>query len=101
MLAGVTAPVTLCVLVWGHEGRHDDLAAYEDEVLALLPEHGGELRQRLRSTTPGEGPYEVHVLWLPSQEALEAFAADPRRQRLAQQRVESMAHFEVIHVEPV
>ena len=33
-------PRTLCVLLWAHHGAQAALAAYEDRVLRLMPEHG-------------------------------------------------------------
>jgi hypothetical protein len=36
-------PIHLCALLWEQPGRGHDLAAFEDEVLALLSEHGGRL----------------------------------------------------------
>ena len=32
--------ITLCVLLWATDGGHDELVAYEDDVLELLPDHG-------------------------------------------------------------
>jgi len=31
----------LCCLLWAVPGQADAMSAYEDAVLALLPEHGG------------------------------------------------------------
>ena len=45
-------------------------------VLALLPEHGGRLERRLRSS---DGTLEVHVVAFPSARAWEAYRDDPRR----------------------
>lgn len=52
--------------------------AYEDAVLPLLTEHGGELRQRLVSP---DGTTEVHVLRFADRAAFEAYAAAPERAR--------------------
>ena len=44
------AEVRPCCLLWAHDGHEADLRAYEDEVLALVPETGGELWIPLPST---------------------------------------------------
>ena len=41
--------LTLCVLLWARPGAADALAAYEDQVLNLVPKHGGQVLQRARS----------------------------------------------------
>lgn len=60
-----------------------DLAAfdsYEDRVLPLLAEHGGELLFRVRRT---DNEHELHVLRFASADHLESYRADPRRMALA------------------
>jgi len=52
---------------------------YETQVLALLGKHGGELLERLRSTNE---KCEVHLLYFPDADALDAFRADPARAAL-------------------
>lgn len=55
--------------------------AFEDEVLALLPEHGARLifRGTRRKGQPETEPLEFHVLWFPGQPSLDRFLADERR----------------------
>ena len=43
-------PLTLCVLLWSVDGQEGHLSAYEDEVLALVPEYGGTVLSRVRRT---------------------------------------------------
>jgi len=93
--------LTLCVLLWSHDDEEESLAAYEDAVLALLPDHGASLRSRVRRSEAGEGPLEVQVIELPDETALEAYLADPRRTALAAQRDRSVARTELFRVEPV
>ncbi len=50
--------------------------AYEAAVLALIPEHGGKVEARVRTT---DGRREVHPIAFPSAAAFDAFKADPRR----------------------
>ncbi len=40
--------VTLCVLLWAHEGHEDAARDYEDLVLRLIPDHGGPGDRRCR-----------------------------------------------------
>jgi uncharacterized protein (DUF1330 family) len=55
--------------------------AFEDEVLALLPDHGAKtlFRGHRQAGESEELPVEFHVLWFPSSEALDAYLKDPRR----------------------
>ncbi len=49
---------------------------FESAVLPLMPNYGGKLERRLRSA---DGRIEVHMLSFPSQQALDAYRADPVR----------------------
>jgi uncharacterized protein (DUF1330 family) len=58
-------------------------------VLALLGDHGGQLRARIQCT---DGPWtEVQLIEFVSRQALEDFQQDPRRLALSALRDESMA----------
>ncbi|MHA7984213.1 hypothetical protein ACX9R5_00275, partial [Rathayibacter sp. CAU 1779] len=77
--------VVLCVTLWPNPGFEEELVAYEDGVLALLPEHGSRVVARVR-TLPGgaasEGvvpPFETQIIELPDDAALESYMRDPRR----------------------
>jgi len=94
----VTA-VTLCVLLWAQPGTSDGLVAYEDKVLSFVPEHGGRVLQRARSSGTGGQPLEVQLLEFPSARALDAYMADERRQALAGERARVVARTDVIEVE--
>src|SRR5680860_108138 len=77
-------PIHLCVLLWEHPGRGHDLAAFEDEVLALLSEHGGRLISRHVVIERDDGdPLEVQVIEMPDEEALTGYVHGPVRARLA------------------
>lgn len=75
-------------------------AAYEEEVLPLLADHGARLDARLRAAG---GQVELHVLWFPGEEALAAYRADPRRAAHADLLADSRAVTELfpLPVEPV
>ena len=92
-------PLTLCVLLWAHPGAEEALTAYEDQVLALVPDHGGRVIQRARSSGAGGYPLEIHLLEFPSPQALDAYVADGRRQALAEDRDRAIAKTEVIEVD--
>ena len=90
--------LTLCCLLWAHPGTEADLVAYEDRVLALLPEHGIDLIVRAIGDGAGVRPIETHVYRLPGQAALDAYIADPRRTALADERDRVIARTELFPV---
>jgi uncharacterized protein (DUF1330 family) len=116
-------PRTLCVLLWAQPGAQAALTAYEDRVLRLVPEHGGRVVHRAQNSgaqgarnsavqgarnsavqrAPGGGgdghPAEIQFLDFPSQTALDAYMADPRRTALAADRDQAVARTEIIDVE--
>ncbi|HEU5487131.1 MAG TPA: hypothetical protein VFU98_19675 [Microlunatus sp.] len=95
-------PLTLCVLLWSVDGQEDRLAAYEDEVLDLIPEYGGAVVSRVqRVGSDREQPYEVQVIELPDQRSLDGYLVDPRRTSLAELRDEVVERTEIIPVRPV
>ncbi|MFF2620785.1 DUF1330 domain-containing protein [Oerskovia jenensis] len=96
-------PLTLCVLLWAVDGQVDSLARYEDDVLALVPLHGGRVTSRVRAV-PGEDPSlptEVQVIEMPDDAALAAYMADPARVALADVRDRVVARTQIVRVEPV
>jgi uncharacterized protein (DUF1330 family) len=96
---GSVMSLTLCVLLWARPGAADALAAYEDQVLDLVPEHGGQVLQRARgSGEPGQ-PLEIQFLEFPSAAALDEYMADGRRTALAHVRDHAIARTQVINVE--
>ena len=91
--------VTLCVLLWAHPGRAADLSSYEDQVLGLLAEHGGQVIQRARTVAGnGDEPAEVQLLRFRSEAALDGFMRDARRAALAGQRDAAIARTDVLRV---
>lgn len=78
--------VQLCCLLWACEGLEAALTAYEDRVLALIPEHGGEVVTRARNAGDGGEPDEVQFYRFPSQASLDSYLGDPRRLALASER---------------
>ena len=96
-------PIHLCVLLWEQPGRGDDLAAFEDHVLALLPEHGGRLISRHVVMERDEGdPFEVHLIEMPDEEAISDYLRDPVRVDLARTRDREaiIARTQLLRVEP-
>ena len=72
--------ITVLVVAHMPSGGVADFARYEDAVLPLLRDHGGELQRRLRSE---DGTTEVHLVGFPSADAYVAYRADPRREEHA------------------
>lgn len=93
--------LTLCVLLWARPGTEDGLIAYEDEVLSLVPGHGGRVLQRARGSGADGQPLEIQLLSFPSAAALDAYMADNRRTALAAERDRVIARTDVIHVQLV
>ena len=91
--------LTLCVLLWARPGAADALAAYEDQVLDLIPQHGGQVLQRARGSGEAGQPLEIQFLEFPSAAALDEYMADDRRTALAHVRDHAIARTQVINVE--
>jgi uncharacterized protein (DUF1330 family) len=88
--------IALCVLLWATPGREEQLAEYEDRVLARLEAHGARLLIRV-SSIDGE-PTEMQVLEFPSEEALEAFQNDPERLSLTGLRAAAVMRTQITRV---
>ena len=71
------APLLLVQIVRVPAEGVADFQRYESLVLPLLPKYGGRLERRLRSA---DGQIEIHVVSLPSRDALDRYRADPERQ---------------------
>ncbi|MCA1005644.1 hypothetical protein LCL87_07940 [Rhodococcus hoagii] len=93
--------VSLCCLLWARSGQDDALIAYEDKVLALIPEHRGRVLQRVRTDGSGDQPLEIQMFEFESQEALDGYLGDERRLALADERDRVVARTELMHVTPV
>ncbi len=93
--------LTLCVLLWARPGAEDGLIAYEDQVLGLVPEHGGRVLQRARAGGADGQPTEIQFLEFPSAAALDVYMADDRRSALAAERDRVIARTDVIRVQLV
>ena len=93
--------LTFYVLLWAHPGTDDALIRYEDQVLALVPDHGGQILQRARSDGANGCPVEIQLVEFPSAQAFAAYMADERRTALAAQRDRAIARTELIPVRMV
>jgi len=92
--------LTLCVMLWAHDGAERELAAYEDAVLGLLGDHGARVISRARTLAVERGdPVEVQLLEFPSENALADFMVDERRAALADQREAAVARTQLLRVE--
>jgi uncharacterized protein (DUF1330 family) len=97
--------VVNCVLLWARPGMEAALSAYEDKVLRLVAEHGGQVLER-GTVLPGsqadsEPPTEVQLLEMPSETGLDAYMNDPRRLAMADERDAVIARTDVFRIRPV
>ena len=58
--------ISLCCLLWAHPGQEADLHAYEDRVLVLMPDHGGEVVARAKTGGEDGRSFSVPELLRPS-----------------------------------
>jgi hypothetical protein len=91
-LAGAVTGLLLVALV---ELVSEASAAYEDEVLALLPRHGGRLERRLT-----DGREEVQVIHFAAPEGRQAFLDDPDRLALRERYGAAVPATRVLEVTP-
>ncbi|GAA2454146.1 hypothetical protein [Agromyces soli] len=92
------ATLTLCCLLWAVPGEEAGLGAYEDAVLALVAEHGGEVLSRARGDGASGHPHEVQLFRFAAQAGLDGYLADPRRLALAGERDRVVARTELFPV---
>jgi hypothetical protein len=93
-------PVTLCVLLWAHPGKAQALIDYEDRVLEILADHGGQVVQRARTRSgSADEPVEIQFLTFSSDSVLETFMSDPRRRSMAPDREAAIARTDLYRVE--
>jgi len=93
----------LCILLWECARRAHILAAFEDAVLALLPDHGGRLLARDSVVDRRDGdPLEVQLIEMPDEEALAGYLRDPVRADFARthDRDAVIARTQLLRVEP-
>lgn len=90
--------LVLCCLLWAREGRAAALGRYEDQVLEILADHGGRVRQRAVGSGDDGRPHEVQLIEFASAGGLESFLRDPRRAAMAKERDRSVARTELFPV---
>jgi uncharacterized protein (DUF1330 family) len=86
----------LTAILWANPGQEEPLVEYEDAVLALIPKHGGRVIERVRAEQPGDGPYEVQLIELPTDEALADYMQDPLWVELVETHRRAIARAEVL-----
>ncbi len=92
------AELVLCCLLWAKPGEEAAMTAYEDEVLALIPDHGARVVQRAIGAGADGTPHETQLYRFPDSAALDAYLADPRREALASVRDRVVARTELFPV---
>lgn len=91
--------VTLCVLLWAYPGESEALIDYEDRVLELLADHGGQVLQRARTIGGSDDePVEIQLLAFSSESTFETFMNDPRRRNMARDRDAAIARTDLYRV---
>lgn len=90
--------MVLGVWLWARPGREDDLVAYEDDVLRLVPDHGGRVVHRLLAARGGAGPLEAQLIEFESDAAFQAYLADNRRLAMTDRRDACVARAELFRV---
>ena len=65
--------IQLCVPLWATAGCEAALVDYEDTVLALIPQHGGQVVSRVRRLDRTEGPFEVQLITFPDDDSVSAY----------------------------
>lgn len=91
--------LTMYVFLWPRPGMDEALSAYEDTVLALVPEHCGKVLRRDRTDGSGGWPLEIQLFEWASQEAIDGYMVDPRRTELAAERAAAIARTEIVPVQ--
>jgi uncharacterized protein (DUF1330 family) len=91
--------VLLHIRLFAHAGHETQLHTYEDQVLALLPQVGARVVERLRPEPNADRLTEVQLLEFPSESDLERFMALPERGALSSLRDEAISRTEVLRVE--
>ncbi|SFO53697.1 hypothetical protein SAMN05216330_103508 [Bradyrhizobium sp. Ghvi] len=86
-------PITFALIVRIPAEGVADFRAYEDAVLALLPEFNGRLERRLRNS---DGTMEVHIVSFASEAAFQSYRNDPRRTAQAWLLERSSAKLELL-----
>ena len=98
MSSAPEGPIRLCCLLWAHGGEAEALHAYEDRVLRLISEHGGDVVHRAIADGAAGQPDEVQLFRFPNQASLEAYMNDERRTALSAERDAAVARTEVFPV---
>jgi uncharacterized protein (DUF1330 family) len=77
-------PITLAFVGYATAATANRASAFEDEVLKLLESHGAHLLYRGRRTSGQDEslPLEIQLISFPNNNALDAYLADARRQKL-------------------
>ncbi|MEE9383361.1 MAG: hypothetical protein V3V08_08100 [Nannocystaceae bacterium] len=83
-------------LIYIKPGQEEAFHAFESQVLPLLSRYNGRLLLRIRPNKAcvieanDPVPYEIHILTFGSKADLDAFAADPKRQKVLELKTRSI-----------
>ncbi|MFE5209858.1 hypothetical protein [Streptomyces sp. NPDC056600] len=90
--------VTYLMLARLPEGGVGAFDAYEGAVLPLLAQYGGRLERRVRTM---DDRLEAHLVSFPTEDALDAYRADPRRSAASPLLETSGAEVQLLRVRDV
>jgi uncharacterized protein (DUF1330 family) len=98
-----TAGLTLGFYGHASAGLSDRARRFEDEVLALLPAYGAKVvfRGHRKAGESDDLPAEFHVLWFPSDEALDSYLHDPRRSEILVRYGDVFSRKVVVRLDPI
>jgi hypothetical protein len=96
-------PVTVAFVGYTSLDRAAAARAFEDEVLALMPNHGARVVARGHRATGQDPslPVEVHTLWFPSRAAFQGYLDDPTRAEILGRHGEVFDTKIVVEMEPI
>jgi len=98
MSTASTEPLYLLVHLTITPGEERTFRAYERRALAILRQHGGNLLYALRPGSEPDGPVrEIHLLHLPSRQALDSYRYDPALAELRELRAAAVAETSIIY----
>lgn len=88
----------LCCLLWARDSQAAALTTYENSVLDLISDHGGQVVKRAKSDGTDGHPDEVQFYRFPSQASLDSYLSDPRRTAHADERDRVIARTELFPI---
>ncbi len=98
-----TGGITIGFIGHATSGTSALARAFEDDVLPLIADHGGQVvfRGHRSPTEPDTLPAEFHVIWFPDQPTFDAYLHDPRRSEIIAAHGEVFTAKTVVRMDPI